>query len=396
LPVTRRASRQHASRQLAELTAVLRARPGAAVPVLAGRGPADAARLVQLARQHGVEAWLAGCAPLTEPAWTELAGQRPRFLAAQARNLAAVREFGELADRAGVRWVVLKGPALAHSVYPRPDLRHYVDLDLLVAPADFRRVLAELEAAGYQLVDRNWPLLAREQPGELRLRSPRGVLLDLHWSIFNDAARRASFDAPTAGLLDRRRLLAAGFPALSATDQLVHVGLHAALSGANRLGWLLDAHLAAGATGADPAVDPPDWEAVLATARRIGAGPSLAVVLGRTSRLLSTAVGREVLTELAGGRGWLAVAGGLDRLSPLQDDPARPALARSVARSVRATGPGSARELGRHAWLWVRSGAGRRYVRPAWLDADNPASALLEVPDPAARERYLAGVAGNS
>ena len=135
---------------------------------------------------------------------------------------------------------------------------------------------------------------------------------------------------------------------------------------------------------------------MLAAARRIGAGPSLAVVLGRTSRLLSTAVSRRVLAELAGGRGWLAVAGGLDRLSPLQDDPARPALARSVARSVRATGPSSARELGRHAWLWVRSGAGRRYVRPAWLDADNPASALLEVTDPAARERYLAAVADSS
>ncbi|HJQ02112.1 MAG TPA: nucleotidyltransferase family protein [Jatrophihabitans sp.] len=388
----RRARSQHAGRRLSELTAVLRARPGA-LPMLAGRTAEQADSVIQLARRHGVEAWLAGCAPLTEPAWAELARQRPRFLAAQARSLAAVREFGGLADRAGVRWLVLKGPALAHSVYPRPDLRHYVDLDLLVAPTDFERVLAELEAAGYHLVDRNWPLLARERPGELRLRSPRGVLLDLHWSIFNDATRRASFDAPTADLLDRSRVLAAGFPALSAADQLVHVGLHAALSGANRLGWLLDAHLAAGATGDGPSDDRPDWPAVLAAAGRIGAGPSLAVVLGRTSRLLSTAVAREVLVELAGGRGWLALAGGLDRLSPLQDDPARPALARSVARSVRATGPSSARELTRHAWLWVRSGAGRRYVRPAWLDADNPASAMLDVPDPAARQRYLAAVA---
>jgi hypothetical protein len=181
--------------------------------------------------------------------------------------------------------------------------------------------------------------------------------------------------------------LPAGFPTLSATDQLVHAGIHAALSGANRLGWLLDVHLAA--AGAD-------WPAVIGTARRIGAGPSLAVVLGRTSQLLATSTPADVLAELAGGRGWLAVAGTLDRLSPLQPDPTRPALARSVARSVRATGPASARELVRHAWLWLRSGAGRRYVRPPWLDAENPVSAMADVPDPAARASYLAAVASSS
>lgn len=370
-------------RELAELAAVLRTGPGP----LEGRSVEQAAALTALAREHAVEAWLAGCARLTEPAWVELAEQRPRFLAAQARSLAAVRDFGSLADPAGIDWLVLKGPALAHSVYPRPDLRHYVDLDLLVRPAEFGRLLTLLEDAGYQLVDRNWPLLARDRPGELRLRSPRGVLLDVHWSIFNDAGRRAAFHAPTAALLAGRRQLPAGFPALSATDQLVHAGLHAALSGANRLGWLLDVHLAAASA---------DWPAVIAAAETIGAGPSLAVVLGRTSRLLGTDLPAGVLAELAGGRSWLVLAGALDRLSPLQPDPTRPALARSVARSVQATGPASVRELIRHAWLWLRSGAGRRYVRPPWLDADNPASAMAEVPDPAARASYLAAVANSS
>lgn len=373
--------------ELAVLASVLRSGPGLQGS-LVGRSGEQAGRLIALAREHAVEAWLAGCAPLTEPAWIELAEQRPRFLAAQARSRAAVRDFGGLADPAGIDWLVLKGPALAHSVYPRPDLRHYVDLDLLVPPADFGRLLELLEDAGYHLVDRNWPLLARELPGELRLRSPRGVLLDLHWSIFNDAARRATFRAPTAALLADRRLLPAGFPALSATDQLVHAGIHAALSGANRLGWLLDVHLAA--TG------PIDWSSVVAAAQRIGAGPSLAVVLDRTSRLLATSVPAGVLAELAGGRNWLLVAGALDRLSPLQPDPTRPALARSVARSLQPTGSASARELVRHAWLWLRSGAGRRYVRPPWLDSDNPASAMAEVPDQAARVSYLAAVAGSS
>ncbi|MDQ2839114.1 MAG: nucleotidyltransferase family protein, partial [Actinomycetota bacterium] len=254
---------------LAQLCALLAGRP---VGSLAGTSAARAGELIGLAREHGVEAWLAGRAPLAEPAWSELAAQRPKFLAAQARTVAAARDFGAVLDESDLPWLVLKGPALAHSVYPRPDLRHYVDLDLLVSPVDFAAVLERLDEAGYQLVDRNWPLLERYCPGELRLRSPRGVLLDLHWSIFNDARRRAAFHGPTHRLLDGRRLLEpVGLPALSATDQLVHVGLHAALSGANRLGWLLDVHLSA--------TPDTDWPAVLATARRLGAGPSLAVVL---------------------------------------------------------------------------------------------------------------------
>ncbi|MGI8665372.1 MAG: nucleotidyltransferase family protein [Jatrophihabitans sp.] len=357
--------------------------------VLAAQPASRATALTALAREHGVEAWLAARAPLTEPAWAELAGQRPRFLAAQARSLAAARDFGALADGAGLPWLVLKGPALAYSVYPRPDLRHYVDLDLLVSPGDFAAVLRLLADAGYQLVDRNWPLLERVVPGELRLRSPRGVLLDLHWSIFNDANRRAAFHAPTAGLLAGRRVLEpVGLPALSASDQLVHLGLHAALSGANRLGWLLDLHLSVG----------PDteWPAVLRTARATGAGPSLAVVLARAHRLFGTRVQPDLAAELAGGRGWLAIARGLDRLSPIQSDPNRPALARSVARSLQATAPASARELARHAWLWLRSGAARSYVRPDWLEVDSPASAMRDVPDAPARERYLRAVASST
>ena len=246
-------------------------------------------------------------------------------------------------------------------------------------------MLAILDGAGYLLVDRNWPLLERYHPGELRLHSPRGVLLDLHWSIFNDAARRAAFRADTSQLLGRRRILEpVRLPALCASDQFVHVGLHAALSGANRLGWLLDVHLAAQAGL--------DWDEVLAVAERTGAGPSLALVLSRASRLLGTAVDRSVLIALAGGPGWLAIGRWLDRLSPIQPDPNRPSLARSVARSLRSDGRASARELARHAWLWLRSGATRDYARPEWREADNPASAMRDVPDPGARDRYLAAV----
>jgi hypothetical protein len=375
---------QGRSDQLVELTRLLTQPIGTATAALSGRGSAEASALTALAREHGVEAWLAGCAPLAEPAWAELAAQRSRFLAGQARTLAVVRDLDPLL--AGIDWLVLKGPALAYTVYPRPQLRSYVDLDLLVPPDRFGQVLQRLESAGYHLADRNWPLLQDYRPGELRVRSPRGILLDVHWSVFNDARRRSAFSLDTAGLLARRRRLEpVGLPALGPVAQVLHVGLHAALSGGNRLGWLLDLHLcAAGA----------DWPSLIEAARAAGAGPALALMLERARRCLGTEVPPAALTGLAGGAGRLAVLRALDRGPLLAADPQQPSLARSVARSMRHSVGASLVELTRHAGRWVGTGAPRRYVRPGWREADNPRSALADVPDPAARQRLLAWIAG--
>jgi hypothetical protein len=54
---------------------------------------------------------------------------------------------GEAFQRGGIPFVVLKGPALAHSLYPDPSWRPFGDLDLLVRTPDWRAacsVLADL------------------------------------------------------------------------------------------------------------------------------------------------------------------------------------------------------------------------------------------------------------
>lgn len=48
-------------------------------------------------------------------------------------------EVSRVFDEAGIRFAVLKGPALAHAFYPSPSWRPYGDLDLLVAPHDWQR-----------------------------------------------------------------------------------------------------------------------------------------------------------------------------------------------------------------------------------------------------------------
>jgi hypothetical protein len=353
--------------------------------LLARLAPSATGHVAELARRHGVEAWLAACAPQgagLEP----LRAQRPRFLAAQARTVAVLGELGEILAALGCPWAVLKGPALAYTVYPRPDLRHSVDLDLLVPPGRFGDVLAGLAAGGFTLLDRNWPVIAELTPGELRVQASREVLIDLHWTVVNDAALRRRVRIPTTPLLDRaRRLEPLGFPALCEVDQLVHLGIHGALSGANRLAWLLDAHLAAGRIR--------DWDAVVSAAHLMDAGRMLAVVLVRAARLWPTPVPSSALRRLAGGSGWRLVERLVGGSRPVGRDPARPGFARAWARSVRTTGRGTLAEFARHGAAWLRSGGLRDPHGHPFGAADDPASPLHPLEDEMARGRYLATVA---
>jgi hypothetical protein len=118
--------------------------------------PADqVAALLPLAQRHGLGPMLlwtvqqAGIDPAAPP-WTPLitAGRRQKL-----RYLLAVSSHQAIRaalDAAGIPSLWLKGFALAHTIYPRPDLRPMLDLDVLV-PFDSRQeALAAVNAAGYR------------------------------------------------------------------------------------------------------------------------------------------------------------------------------------------------------------------------------------------------------
>jgi hypothetical protein len=345
----------------------------------------DAADMMAIARAHGVEPWLAATAPTREASWAPLAEQRARFIGARARALADLRALGAMLDDIDCPWVVVKGQVLAEDLYPRPHMRYGVDIDVLVDPARFGEAVEALSEAGWLLLDRNWPLIVQTLPGQLRFRTPSGGILDLHWHLLNDAMLRAHHQLPTLDLLHRRRTLLSGLPALSGADQLVHLGLHGALSGANRLVWLTDAGLAARRCD--------DWPSVLQVAHRSSSGLALSLVLLRSQRWLGWSAPDDVLRELAAGQAWQQVCRTVDRISPLAADPNRPAIARSFARAVRTSAGSSAAEFVRRTAAWVRSGAPAERLATAIGDAADPRSPLFEVSDAQARQRYLAVVA---
>lgn len=365
---------------------------------LLGAGDADAARselaaldpavvetLVRVARAHGVEAWLARWAPSSTDEWEPLAQQRLRFAAASVRQLGRLRELDGIFAGLGCPWAVLKGRAVAEDVYPRPDMRNSVDVDALVPPERLGDVLAGLEAHGWSLLDRNWPFMAEVVPGELRVQAPSGDLLDLHWHLVSSPVRRGWVRLPTAELLARRRPLPSGLPALHPIDQLLHLVLHGASSGGNRMMWLLDVELSARRVGS--------WPDVAAAAKASGTENSLVLMLMRAGHVLGTS---PPIGALSSGWGWRAACRVVDRRSPVRPDPDDPAIARSFARSARESTRASLGEFARHARAWLRTGAKRTRDWGPMIDPDSPGSALHVVDDDDARNRYLAAVADSA
>jgi hypothetical protein len=148
----------------------------------------DAQAFVARARLHGVSALLhaafeRGATPIPGEVREAL---RERALRATAVDLATRRELPrllELLAAAGIRPLLFKGAALACTHYAEPGLRERADTDVLVRPAERDRLLAILEAQGYQRAEGTGAEVASSEVSLWKDGSP--VTLDLHWRINN-------------------------------------------------------------------------------------------------------------------------------------------------------------------------------------------------------------------
>ena len=102
---------------------------------------------------------------------------RRQEAALELRTAALAREVIPLLADAGVRPIVLKGPAIRQWLYERSEQRGSVDLDLLVAPSDFERAERILRDAGFDAEAHGWSTDAHG------LRRPSGEAVDLHQSL---------------------------------------------------------------------------------------------------------------------------------------------------------------------------------------------------------------------
>lgn len=289
-----------------------------------------------------------------------------------------------LADRlgaAGVPWAVVKGPVLADLSYARPEDRPYGDLDVLVAPSSLRAAVAALESGGWVVLDRNWTLALDRMVGELHLTGPLGTLVDLHWSLQNRRSRRQQVRVGTSTLLERAATVTLrGLPVqtLSPADTLVHLCLHAAGDGADRLLQLAD-------VAALLPDRPAGWSELLSTAQEWGVGEAMAIPLQRTAYELDVDVPAAVVRRLHPGTGSRLAEAAVHRLWP-------------VAGTPDAYGPAA-------RWARWRLDGGvvrwpvphRRRTAVAFTDSPDDADSVLhDAGGAAGRESYLRAVEATS
>ena len=339
---------------------------------------ADPDAVLRMARFHGVMAMLFDglrAAPGVPPALLEPV--TALYEAAVHRHLRGAWDLarvGRAIDGAGVRWAVVKGPAAVELLYGGGGGRTYADLDILVDPRGFGPAIEALEAAGLVMLDRNWAVVRREMRGEVHLRGADGPEVDLHWHLVN--MYRGRMRVPTAELLDRAVAVSlAGVPArtLDPADSLVHLCLHAALAGADRMVWLKDVERAT-------ALRPPDWDVLVERAARWRVGAPVGLVLARSAGWLGAGVPPTVLRRLL-GRALPAVARAVDAVFPWTR--ALNGLASPNRLLVRSAGQGP---LGGAAWLALRS------VRNLDPDQERAESAFEAGGDDGDRAAFIAAV----
>jgi hypothetical protein len=242
-------------------------------------------RVLALSDRHHVSALLYHHLSSTAPEHVPpeiLAGLRSRYLHLAARNMRIVGRalpLLEALEEAGAPAAVWKGPALAYSVYPSPELRTFTDLDLVIRRQDVPAVRRVMEDQGYRPRENTAApddeVFARGSENVTMVHEESVTVVDVHWG----AAKRYQSRAMDAGdLWERGRPLALAGRAIRAVppgDMLPALCAHGAKHGPfpwPTLKWVTDIE-AILRTGSDT-----DWDELMA--RVEGAGIRRMFLLG--------------------------------------------------------------------------------------------------------------------
>ena len=201
-------------------------------------------------------AW-AGWPPALQVALADAARQQAAVELAQRRELTGIIDAfaGE-----GIEVLLLKGAALAHTLYPEPWLRPRADVDLLVPEAQRQAAFDLLQKLGYRRADHAGGELASSEASFSK--DGAALPLDLHWRISNSPllAPMLKFDelsaraAPVAAFGPHARGLGlVDAVLLAATHRAAHHQSPLYVGGRARRGdrliWLHDLHLLVPALG---------------------------------------------------------------------------------------------------------------------------------------------------
>ena len=264
-------------------------------------------------RFHGIAGLL-----LAEPRW--VAACPPEVLAAaegEARinrlwedtHRAALLPLLDALAKAGIDTLLLKGTALAYSLYQEPAMRPRGDTDLLIRPAALEQARAAFRACGFVPSSSAGPERSQE---DWQIDSGFGFIhrVDLHWqaAVLPALQRIRQVDDLFATAVPLPTLSPfAAMPDLAenlfscAINQAMHgsTGFYLdgrKVAGAGHLGWLCDVHLIASR------LTDGQWQRLAEAALDKRIAPLVRQVLGDAAAVLGTAVPPAILTRLASQR----------------------------------------------------------------------------------------------
>lgn len=293
--------------------------------------------LTRLARDHTLSPLLYARLILLSPplARESLAPLKADALTQTRRALVYTAEMKRLIpqfEAYGIPTLVFKGPPLARALYNSLAHRTFVDLDIMVHPADVERAWTLLKHQGYTLshkyLPEHLPALIRSG-NHLVLNGAGNECVELHSSFF-PRSRATPFDS--AGAWARREPLRfddVTIMTLAPRDLVHYLCLHGAKHAWSRLAWIADL---AWFTFSYPAFD---WDALLDDAARRGTRRIVLVGLALGRGLYGSLLAPRVTRLIEDDARVLPMAQWMCRrlLGGVQDLPTGPELVRLVWRT---------------------------------------------------------------
>jgi hypothetical protein len=223
-------------------------------------GPLDGEALLALARRHGLIGFLhrnlAGVA-LPEGLEAELSEAHRHNVHRALRLSRELRRLAEALEARGIQSLAYKGPAQAVQVYGDLALRYFVDLDLLVLPADMPAAGRVLGECGYdphlELTPGRETLFNRVDGDRAYLHRATGLLVELHARV---SSLRFAMPVETEALFGGAAEIRVGGGEVRAPgpdDLLMVLCIHGAKHRWKRLEWLVAVAELARSGRADPA-----------------------------------------------------------------------------------------------------------------------------------------------
>lgn len=202
-------------------------------------------RLNGMAQQHRLQpllAWQIERSGLSSsvPLFIKASWREARLAAGLAtlKQQAALRLAGAELDKAGIRYVALKGPRLAWACYPEPALRPMRDIDILVAPDAALPAIELLRGTGF-VSDANEKMVSEALVEHKHLpplwHEGLGVAVELHHRLVepqgSQAYRVPQLDpAVMLSTSEQEHLAGTAFPCPAYTELLSHLIVHALYS----------------------------------------------------------------------------------------------------------------------------------------------------------------------